>query len=187
MLTVADCYYIGYVKKAHGLDGELEIVLDVDDPSKYRKKESMLILVKNNLVPFFIQSIQIRRHSAFVRFTGVSGPLQTEPLLSAEVYLPLSELPPLKGKKQFYFHEVVGYEVVDKTKGAIGQIRLVMDHLHQPVFQIVQGETEILVPAVDQIIEKVDRNEKRIYIQAPEGLLDIYLNSPAPDAGNAEA
>ena len=43
------------------------------------------------------------------------------------------------------------------------------------LFQIMNGDTEILIPILDQIIEKVDRENKTIYISAPAGLIDIYL------------
>jgi len=176
MLTTDECFYIGYVKKAHGLDGELEILLDVDDPSKYRKKESVLLEVKNNLIPFFVETLQIRRQSAFIKFRNINTPQEFEPLIGSPVYLPLSELPPLKGKKQFYYHEVIGFEVVDKTKGAVGILKGIQDNLHQPVLEIMQGEKEVLIPLVDEFLEKIDRNEKKLFLDTPEGLIDLYLD-----------
>lgn len=176
MLTTDECFYIGYVKKAHGLEGELEIILDVDDPLQYRKKESMLLEVNNNLIPFFIDSIAVRNKSAIVQFKNIHSVSDLQSLLGAQVYLPLSELPPLKGKKQFYFHEVVGYEVWDINKGKIGNVKSVMDNLHQPVLQVVHEEKEILVPLVDEFIDSVDKTNKKFILKTPEGLLDIYLN-----------
>jgi 16S rRNA processing protein RimM len=135
----------------------------------------VLLEIKNNLVPFFIETLQVRRQSAFVKFRAVNGPSETDPLIGCAAYLPLSELPPLKGKKQFYYHEVTGFEVVDKTKGVIGTIRSIHDNQHQPIIEIVQGEKEILIPLVDEFLEKVDRAEKKLFIDTPEGLIDLYL------------
>jgi 16S rRNA processing protein RimM len=39
----------------------------------------------------------------------------------------------------------------------------------------MKGEKEILIPIIDSIIDKVDRDSKTIYITAPNGLIDIYL------------
>jgi 16S rRNA processing protein RimM len=41
--------------------------------------------------------------------------------------------------------------------------------------QIDHEGTEILIPAIDEIFKKVDRENKAIYIEAPEGLIDVYL------------
>ena len=38
------------------------------------------------------------------------------------------------------------------------------------------NDKEILVPAIDEIFEKIDRENKTIYINAPDGLIDIYLS-----------
>jgi 16S rRNA processing protein RimM len=37
-----------------------------------------------------------------------------------------------------------------------------------------QGK-EILIPAVDEFLKEVDRERKIIHIDAPDGLIDIYL------------
>jgi 16S rRNA processing protein RimM len=95
-------------------------------------------------------------------------------LVKAELYLPLSFLPPLTGNK-FYFYEVIGFEVIDKEKGNIGKCVGFMEVSHQPIMQIDFYGTEILIPAVDEIFETVDRENRTITINAPEGLIDIYL------------
>ena len=41
--------------------------------------------------------------------------------------------------------------------------------------QIRFGEKEVLIPVVDEIIQKVDRKKKLLMIAAPPGLIEIYL------------
>ncbi len=175
MIIKDECFYIGYVKKSHKTIGEVEIALDVDNPQQYKKKESFLLEIQQNLVPFFIQSLQIRQNSAIAHFQNVNTPLEAEQLIGAQVYLPLSELPPLKGNKQFYFHEIIGYKVMDKTHGEIGEVQNVFDNKFQVFFSILFNEKEVLVPAIDDFIDKVDKANKTLYLQCPEGLIDIYL------------
>ncbi|MCX6266534.1 MAG: ribosome maturation factor RimM, partial [Bacteroidetes bacterium] len=88
--------------------------------------------------------------------------------------LPITELPTLKGN-QFYFHEIVGFQVVDQNHGNIGRIEDILELPHQSLFQIRYGEKEILIPIVDDIIQKVDRRKKLLMIEAPSGLIEIYL------------
>ena len=45
----------------------------------------------------------------------------------------------------------------------------------QPLFQIMKNGVEILVPVIDQVIRRVDREQKTLYIAAPNGLIDLYL------------
>jgi len=153
------------------------IYLDVDDPSYYNALESVFIQIEGKLVPFFIQNIKFRpkRAEAVVRFQDVDTPEKAQRLIGSDLYLPIEFISPLKGEA-FYFHEIVGYEVIDKQKGALGKITSVLEFPGNPVFQIQSGKKEVLIPANDDFIEKLDRKNKKIYLNAPEGLIDLYLN-----------
>ena len=91
------------------------------------------------------------------------------------VKIPLDRLPKLEGNK-FYFHEVIGFNVIDEEKGNIGTIREIYDNMTQPIMAIDFGEKEILIPLIDEVIKQVDRSNKAIHIKAPQGLIDIYLD-----------
>ena len=101
---------------------------------------------------------------------------EAKSLIKAELYLPMSELPPLTGNR-FYFHEVIGFRVIDEEKGDIGVCRDFIDISHHPIMQIDHEGTEILIPAIDEIFKNVDRENKQIHIAAPEGLIDVYMES----------
>lgn len=92
------------------------------------------------------------------------------------MYLPLSTLPKLTGNK-FYYHEIEGFTVVDKSFGLVGNVKDVLDYTNQAVMQIFNGEKEIMVPINSHIILRVDREKKEIAIQAPEGLIEMYLEN----------
>ena len=72
---------------------------------------------------------------------------------------------------------MTGFKVVDAQHGEIGKIASIIEYPAQPLFQIMQDGTEILIPVIDQVIKKVDREEKTIFIEAPNGLIDLYLGS----------
>ncbi|MDL2315384.1 ribosome maturation factor RimM, partial [Bacteroidales bacterium OttesenSCG-928-C19] len=172
-MKIEDCYYLGKVTKPFGYKGEVVLFLDVDDMSKYQKMDSVFIAMDNQLIPFFIETMHFKNNKAIVRFTDVSIE-ESQRLIGKELYLPLSKLPKLSGKK-FYFHEVKGFQMVDKTKGAIGVVENILDYPGQDLFQVNLNGKEILIPAIDEVIESIDRNSKTIHVKAPEGLIDLYL------------
>ena len=55
-------------------------------------------------------------------------------------------------------------------------LKSIIEYPAQPLFQIMNGGTEILVPVIDQVIKKVDRENGTIYISAPNGLIDLYMD-----------
>jgi 16S rRNA processing protein RimM len=170
-----ECFNLGYISKTVGNKGELLLIFDVDDVKAYRKLETVFVEINKQLVPFFITSVELRGNGAKVSFEGIDNTDKAEELTRTSLYLPLIFLPPLKGKK-FYFHEVHGFSVIDKTYGNIGIIESILDYPTQALFQIKKEGTEILIPVKDDFIISIDRVAKVIQINAPEGLIDIYLN-----------
>jgi 16S rRNA processing protein RimM len=176
MSDLKDYYFLGKIYKPHGYKGKVNVWLDVDDPSEYQSLEMVFLHQNGMLIPYFIRSIQILNNKAVVEFQDVDNNEKAEMISNTDMYLPLSELPELTGN-QFYFHEVPGFTVIDKTKGKIGNIHKVLEYPSQAVMQIFFKEKEILIPINPHVILDVDREKKEIQIDAPEGLIELYLNS----------
>ena len=172
-----DCFYLGKIAKKFSYKGEVLAWLDTDDPGLYENLESVFVELHKHLVPFFIQSSSIHKNEFLrVRFEDVEDEEAAERLLGCDVYLPLTMLPKLEGDK-FYFHEIIGFTAEDQRLGYIGEIVGVNDTSAQALFEIKNGEIEILIPMIDHFIVKVDRDNKKIILDTPEGLVDLYLNA----------
>lgn len=167
-------FYLGHITKSFGIKGQLCCYFDTDEPEKYASLDAVFIDLDGEKLPYLIEDIQYRGANTFVvKFQDVDES-ESKEMIKAELYLPLSQLPPLSGNK-FYFHEVIGFEVVDEEKGAIGVCQDFIDISHHPIMQINHDGVEILIPAIDEIFKEVDREHKQIHIAAPEGLIDVYL------------
>jgi 16S rRNA processing protein RimM len=170
-----DCFYLGYTVKQIGYKGEISIQMDVDTPESYNNLGSVFIELNEQLIPFFIQQVQIRdKGQAVIKLEGIENSDQAEELLGNSLYLPLTMLPSLSGNK-FYFHEVEGFTVIDNVHGNIGFVKQVLEFPRQAVLQVFKDEKEILIPVSDEFILDVNRSEKIINTSTPEGLVDIYL------------
>ncbi len=170
-----DFYYLGKILKTHGNKGQVQVHLDVDDPEEYHRLESVYLDLHGERIPFFIKTVELKHNrKAIVQFQDFETLEDAESLQGLEMYLPVNQLPALKGNR-FYYHEIKGFEVIDQHHGNIGVIEDILELPHQSLFQIRHGEKEILVPIVDEIIQKVDRKKKILLIEAPAGLIEIYL------------
>ena len=168
-------FYLGHITKPFGYKGELTVFLDTDEPQKYADLRAVFLLEGDEYIPYMIEKIEMRNgQNAVVKFVDVEGD-DAKSVVKMEMYLPISELPPLTGNN-FYYHEVIGFDVIDKEKGNIGVCKDFIDVSTQPIMQVDYNGTEILIPAVDDIFETVDRNRHELHIAAPEGLIDIYLD-----------
>jgi 16S rRNA processing protein RimM len=109
-----------------------------------------------------------------VQFEDVYSEEEADSILKCGIYLPLDLLPNLDGDK-FYFHEVIGFTVIDINFGEVGSIVHVNDKAAQPLFEIDREGKEIFIPMIDDFIKKVDRENKQIQVETPEGLIQLYL------------
>jgi 16S rRNA processing protein RimM len=170
-----DCFYLGKIVKKYSFKGEVLIKLDTDEPELYEHLDALFIDLRNNLVPFFIESSQLHKSELLrVKFEEVDTELDADSILKCDVYLPLEFLPKLEDDK-FYFHEVVGYTVEDVHFGKVGTIKSINDTSSQALFEIDRDGIEILIPMNDDFIKKVDKKKKLIIVETPEGLIDLYL------------
>ncbi len=170
-----DYFFLGRILKAHGFDGRLNAFLDVDEPTEYTELKMVFVNFNNSMIPHFIKHIQVLNNKAIIHFQDIDNLEKAEMLQQKEMYLPLSELPERTGNK-FYFHEVIGFQVIDQSFGDIGPISEILEYPNQAVMQVFHEQKEVLIPIFGNIIQKVDRIKKEIHIEAPEGLFDIYLN-----------
>jgi 16S rRNA processing protein RimM len=174
-MTKDQCFYLGHIVSKFSFKGELQIKLDTDDPELYEHQESIFVDYRNKLIPFFIEKSNLQKSNLLrVKLEEVDTEADADDLLKRDVYLPLSELPKLE-KNQFYYHEVIGYKAVDDTHGDIGMIKFVNDQTMQALFFIDFKGKEIIIPVNDKFIKHVDKADKTIYFETPEGLIDMYL------------
>ena len=85
-------------------------------------------------------------------------------------------LPKLTGNK-FYFHEIIGFTLLDSIHGDIGKVESVNDTTSQALFEVLKDGKQLLIPINDEIITKVDRENKIIHVTTPLGLVDLYLDN----------
>lgn len=172
-----DCFYLGKIVRKHSFRGEVVAKLDTDEPELYKNLESIFVALGTNLVPFFIQKSLLQKGNQLrIQFEDIESEADADAIMGSELYMPLEFLPKLTGNK-FYFHEIINFDIEDVNHGYVGVITGVNDSSAQPLFEINANGTEIFIPMIDDFIKKVDRKNKKIIVEAPEGLIDLYLNN----------
>ena len=170
-----DCFYLGKIAKKFSFKGEVLIYLDTDEPELYQDMESVFVEYNKNLIPYFISNSSLHKNDFLrVNFEDINNEAEADSILNCEVYLPLSMLPKLSGDK-FYFHEVIGFEIEDIRLGVFGKIISINDSSAQPLFEVLNGNTEILVPMIDAFLIKIDRVNNKVVMDLPVGLVEMYL------------
>ena len=183
-MTIDDCYQLGSVVKPHGLRGLVVAFMDVDDLNAYRKVKTVYLelpTTPGKLTAFEVERVQPQTQDrALLKLKGIDTIEAAEPLRNANLYRPLNELPALE-EDQFYFHDVIGYTVVDEQLGELGIVETFYELPQQDLMGMRYKGQEVLIPVVDELISRADQEAKKLYVNLPEGLLDVYLSPSSPD------
>ncbi|MCR5888859.1 ribosome maturation factor RimM [Hymenobacter sp. J193] len=181
-LTLDDCYELGSIVKPHGLKGFVVAALDVDDLDAYRKVKSVLLelpTAPGKLTPYAIEKLTPQSEArALVKFQGIDRIEDAEPLRNAKLWRPLAELPALAAD-QFYFHDVIGFTVIDEELGELGTVETFYELPQQDVLSMRYQGQEVLIPVADELISHADQATRTLHVKLPAGLLDVYLTPPS--------
>ncbi len=168
-------YYLGTLTKPFGLKGALCAYFDVDDCERYLDLDAVFIETDGEMLPYMIEDLQFRGNNQFVVKLQDVDMDNVREFVQTDLYLPLSRLPKLTGNR-FYFHEVIGFKVVDDRLGEIGTCKDFMELANNPLMQVDHDGSEILIPASGEFVTNVDRDNKILHVSTPEGLVELYLS-----------
>jgi 16S rRNA processing protein RimM len=168
------CIQIAYIVKTHGFKGELSLHLLVEKEYLHQLG-GLLIKVQEKLVPYEVELLNLRANQPILKLKGIDTVEQAQFLKGSSLFAKLSDLP-LPSGKNFFDAEIVGFKMIDKSLGEVGTIEEVQEYPHQKIFSVIKGNKEVLIPVVEAFIEKIDRLNKQIHVNVPEGLIDLYLS-----------
>ena len=96
-------------------------------------------------------------------------------MVGCSAFLPEDNLDELD-ETQFYYHEIIGFDVEDQQLGKLGKVKTVYTMPIQDLIAMPYNGHEVLIPVNDEIIPKVNREAKILYVNLPEGLLEVYTS-----------
>lgn len=114
-----------------------------------------------------------RPHKRFLllRFQGVDDAEQAASLVGSEVCVRPDQLPPL-GPDEAYHIDLIGCAVETEDGAWLGQVVDIMVTGSNDVCVVQNGERELLIPLIDDVIVRMDTSAGKIVIRPMPGLLD---------------
>ena len=172
MILKEDVFPIGQVIKPHGVNGEMSFsyTTDVFDSEDV---EFFIMELNGILVPFFIDEYRFKSHSTgLVKLNGVNSDEQAREFSGLTLFVSKDFLEKVEDTdiELDYF---VGFELVEKTKGSLGIVTEVDQTTENALFVIPTDDDELLIPVGVDYINEIDHDKKIIYLDLPEGLLEI--------------
>ncbi len=175
-LSKSDCVEVGYIQKPHGLKGEVVLAFEQEYGETFDDLDLLFVEVDGGLVPFFIEeeSLRLRNdQSAICKLNFIDTLSQAKELVGCKVHVFEYEL--IESEDQGVASTLIGMIAFDAKFGEIGMIERVDDFSGNLVITVNHPRAEIMIPLSDNVITSIDEQKREIYLDCPNGLIDIYL------------
>lgn len=164
---------MGFIRRPHGIRGEL----GVDWKGESLPEPGDLIYLGNGETePAAWVVAASRNHNGqlLLSLKGLEDRTSAEKLAGSKLYLPRDAVPPA-GEDEAFVADLPGCQIFLPDGALVGEL----DHVEFPGGKMIwaikgTGNAEILFPAEPQFISDLDMERRRIVIDPPEGLLEIY-------------
>lgn len=159
---------IGYFSKPHGLKGHLVLFTDLDFDVDMNV---VFIENKGSQAPYFIEEMTEFNKGFLVKLEGINDVNAAAVLKNKEV---LADKKFIIEEDEFEF---LNFVLIDKSKGEVGVITGIEGSETNPLIVVNVNGKEILLPFAEDLITKIVKTKKQVFYNAPEGLIDMYLEN----------
>ena len=166
---------VGLIRRAHGLDGDLLVQPETDDPpSTYRRGlEFRVTPPRSGPAELTLEEASAHGRHWRLRFREIGDRETAESYAGCMLELPEEELVEL-AQGEFFLHDLVGLEVKGPDGESLGRVDWVFDRPGQPLLVVREEQDggERLIPFAPAIVAGVDLEEGVIRVDPPPGLLE---------------
>ena len=169
MIKEEEVYKIGRLGKTHGVKGEISFLFD-DDVFDRVNADYLVLMIDGILVPFFMEEYRFRSDTtAIVKFCDIDTQERARELTGCDVWFPRALAD--SDDDTITWAAIVVFGIIDANNGKpVGRIASVDDTTLNILFCLEDGR---LIPASEDLITGIDKENKQITINIPEGLLDL--------------
>jgi 16S rRNA processing protein RimM len=128
---------------------------------------------RGSLLPYFIETAKAKSATeTLVKLEGIRSKEDASLLLQKQAWIEEKDFARLV--KPNATIALLGFSVMD-GKQVLGIIGEIIEQPHQVICSVMVGKKEVLVPLNDSTLVQIDRKLRKVYVNLPHGLLDIYL------------
>jgi 16S rRNA processing protein RimM len=163
----------GKLVASFGLNGQLILKHHFGKKTTLKGLTTLFIeKQKDELLPYFVESVKIKTEDElYIKIEGINTKEAAHTLVQRPVWLPEEEFQKYAAKSSPA--AMLGYRIINEGVD-LGEILEVIEQPHQVLCRISLDGKEALIPIHHETLLKVDKKGKKVMVQLPEGLLDIF-------------
>lgn len=166
-------FIVGKIINTHGLKGEVKVKRITDFEERFHVGSTVYIKRSDgDVYPLKIDGFRTHQNHDLLHFEGYESIESVEPLKGETLYIKQEQLTPLE-PGEYYFHEIIGCNMYTVDGEYIGEIESILTPGANDVWVVKNDEgKEFLIPYIKDVVKEVNVEQKKVFIETMEGLLD---------------
>jgi len=166
-------FKIGKLAASYGLNGDLVLQHSLGKKTSLKGLETIYLEEKkDNFLPYFIENTSIKNDTeTYIKLEGIDTKEVARKLTPKEAWLEEKDFKKFAAKAAPI--SLLGFTMIDGDQ-PLGDIIEVIEQPHQVLCTILYNGKEALIPVHEASLVKVDQKNKRVHVELPDGLLEIY-------------
>lgn len=165
---------VGKIVATHGVQGAV-IMTHVAGDSRWMKKGDALMveMQKGSYIPYFVDGCKAVSDTEYhVTLEEVDKVEAAKKLVGKQVYVDEELLAGYAKESPLLW---IGFSITDVNTGLLGEMVDVMQTPSQWLGKIIYNDREVLIPLLNQFIKEIQVKKKRLIMELPAGLLEVYM------------
>jgi 16S rRNA processing protein RimM len=171
-------FEIGIIVKPKGIRGELRVLPTTDDPSRFGLLKEVFLRPANNtaslekLQKLTISSLRQQKNIIVLTVNEITDRTAAESLVGASLMIPDGWALPLD-TNEYFVRDIIGCTATEEDGAVLGEITEVFTTGANDVYVIKAESGSFMVPAVKDVVRKVDIGGRRVVLRLLDGLRDL--------------
>ena len=164
---MADLIEFGKIVNTHGLKGEVKVYSYTDNEANILKLKKVYV----NGTKYDVQNIKPFKNMFIMKLKGIDVIEDTKILINKMCFREI-----VSGESNddegYFVKDLIGLRVVDEEDKTIGTLKEVFSTGANDVYEVVlEDGKSIYLPAIKQVVKKIDINSKVMVVEVMEGLM----------------
>lgn len=162
---------IGQIVNTFGIKGMVKVKPFTDNIKKFSKFKTIYVKNKNEKKEYKIQEVKYHKNMVLIKFENIDTIEQAEPLRNSYLLIDRNQEEPLE-QGTYYITDLIGIQVYTENDVLLGIIDDIYNTGSSDIYVVKdeQGK-QILLPAISDVILKIDLENKKIIVHLIPGLI----------------
>ena len=170
---MTEYFKIGKLVATFGLKGEIVLLHSLGKKTSLKGLEVIFVeSSKDNFLPYFIESTNIKSDTeVLIKIEGIDTKEAAKKITAQTAWIKEEDFKKFAAKSAPI--SLLGFNLV-AGKDDLGEIIEVIEQPHQLLCTIIYHGKEALIPVHEGSLKKIDTKNRKVIVELPDGLLDIY-------------